>query len=193
MLSCPVKLNTYSTLDNDHIICILCEEMKDYFKVDGLFQISTFFHDIEFNPAILQLSNFTLNFTLTLMLPKVYQNTTEAQFHLDGTSKVEISRLKFSPLPNANERTMSSLMSEPVSLLSPGLFGGYSEAKIGCSIGKTIKRVNEKMQKSLGKIVNLLTLYRQARISTIMFLKLINKKRFPLEVTYFYCIVSIFE
>ncbi|VUZ57544.1 unnamed protein product [Hymenolepis diminuta] len=98
----------------------------------------------------------------------------EAQFHLDGTSKVEISRLKLSPLPNAKERTMFSLMSEPVSFLSSGLFGGYIEAKTGCSIGKTIKRVNEKSQKSLGKIVNLHTLYQQARISTIMFLKLIK-------------------
>ncbi|VDL59624.1 unnamed protein product [Hymenolepis diminuta] len=41
------------------------------------------------------------------------QSLPEAQFHLDGTSKVEISRLKLSPLPNAKERTMFSLMSEP--------------------------------------------------------------------------------
>ncbi|VDL60114.1 unnamed protein product [Hymenolepis diminuta] len=152
--SCPVKLNTYSTPDNDYINCILCVDLKDYFKVDALFQISTLFYDTDFSPAILQLYNFTINFNLTLTLPKVYQNTTESLLHLDGTPKVEISRLKFLPSPNADEGTAFSVLSELTSLLSFGPFGGYIEAKMGSSIRKTIKRVNEKMQKSVGKFVN---------------------------------------
>lgn len=152
--SCPVKLNTYSTPDNDYINCILCVDLKDYFKVDALFQISTLLYDTEFSPAILQLFNFTINFNLTLTLPKVYKNTTEALLHLDGTPKVEISRLKFLPSPNADEGTTFSVLSELTSLLSFGPFGGYIESKIGSSIRKVIKRVNEKMQKSVGKFVN---------------------------------------
>ncbi|KAM3183041.1 hypothetical protein ACTXT7_011151 [Hymenolepis weldensis] len=155
--SCPVKLNTYSTPDNDYINCILCVDLKDYFKIDALFQISTLLYDTEFSPAILQLFNFTIKFNLTLTLPKVYKNTTEALLHLDGTPKVEISRLKFLPSPNADEGTTFSILSELTSFLSLGPFGGYIEAKMGSSIRKTIKHVNEKMQKSVGKLVNMLT------------------------------------
>nr|CDS34018.1 conserved hypothetical protein [Hymenolepis microstoma] len=152
--SCPVKLNTYSTPENDYINCILCMDLKDYFKVDGLFQISTFLYDTEFTPAILQLFNFTVNFNLTLTLPKVYQNTTEALLHLDGTPRVEVSRLQFTSPPDVDEGTAFGFLSDLTNILSSGPFGGYIEAQIGKSIRNAIKIVNQKMQKTVEKLVN---------------------------------------
>ncbi|VDO03414.1 unnamed protein product [Rodentolepis nana] len=151
--SCPVKLTTYSTPEDDYINFILCLDLKNYFKVDGLFQITTLLYDTDFTPAILQLFNFIVNFNLTLTLPKTYQNTTEALLHLDGIPRVEISRLQFSAPPNVDERTAFGFLSDLTNLLSSGPLGGYIEAKIGSTIRRTIQLVNQEMQKTVGKFV----------------------------------------
>lgn len=150
----PAVLNAYSTPDNDYINCLLTLDLKDHFKVDGFFQISTFLFDSEFSPAILQLFDFIIGLNLTLTLPKAYDNTSEALVRLDGIPTVKISRLKFTSPSEAEEESIFGFLTYITSLLSSGPLGGYIEGTIGRGIRKATERLNEKMQKTVEKYVD---------------------------------------
>ncbi|KAM7540351.1 hypothetical protein Aperf_G00000024621 [Anoplocephala perfoliata] len=149
----PTVLNGHSTPDNDYINCVLSLDLKNYLKVEGLFQITTYLYDSGFSPATLQLFDFIVGVNLTLTLPRIYENTSEALLQFDGVPKVDISRLQFTTSED-EEGSMFSILGYMTSLLSSGPLGEYLESKIGHGVSLAIKRLNNKMQETVGKFVD---------------------------------------
>lgn len=152
---CPIELKVNSTPAADYLNGILCIDLKDFFKVDAIFQISTFFYDLGPNPATLQLFDFEVRLNLTLTLPKVYQENSRALLKLDGTPTVELSRLKFTPPPDADTDNAFHIFTDLAGILSAGPIGGYVEMRIAEAIQKALERVNESIQKNVAKLSNL--------------------------------------
>lgn len=154
--SCPITLKTYSTPENDYINCMICLDFKDHLKMEGLFQISTFIYETDFEPASLRLFNLTVELNLTLALPKVFKNTSvhEPPLQLDGFPNVTMHSLKFYPLANSKNDTTFSLLGDIVNLLSPTPLGGFIEARFANTIRQFIKTTSEKLQESVEKFVS---------------------------------------
>ncbi|KAM7540427.1 hypothetical protein Aperf_G00000024606 [Anoplocephala perfoliata] len=150
----PTVLKLYSTPDNDYINCLLSLDLKNYIKVDGFFQISTFLFDSGFSPAIMQLFDFIVEVNLTLTLPKIYAKAYEALLQFDGVPNVEMSKLNFTQPTNAEEESKFGFMSFVTGFLSGGPLGGIIEAKIARSISLVIKGLNEKLQETVGEFVD---------------------------------------
>ncbi|VDM17613.1 unnamed protein product [Hydatigera taeniaeformis] len=149
---CPMDLNVYSTPAADHISGILCIDLKNFFKIDAIFQISTFFYDSNPNPSTLQLFNFKVRLNLTLTLPKIYQENSGALIKLDGIPTVEISRLKFIQPPDADISDDFDFLTDLAGTLSAGPLGGYIEMRIGEAIQKALKELNKSLEKNVAKL-----------------------------------------
>ncbi|KAM7540411.1 hypothetical protein Aperf_G00000024628 [Anoplocephala perfoliata] len=143
----PTVLKAYSTPDNDYINCILTLSLKDYFKVDGFFQISMY--DSKYRPATMELFGFIVEINLTLTLPKTYKETSELLLHFDGVANVEIERLDFTKSSKAKEEPIFDLLTSLTSSISSGTFRGFVESKIARCINLTIKRLNNRLQERI--------------------------------------------
>ncbi|KAH9287316.1 hypothetical protein ECG_01940 [Echinococcus granulosus] len=151
---CPIALKVLSTPTADLISGTLCIDLKDFFKIDAIFKISTFFYDSDPNPATLQLFDFIVRLNVTLTLPKIYQEESGALLKLDGTPTVEMSSLKFIPPPNADTHDTFNFITDLVGTLSAGPIGGYIEMRMAEAVQKALGQINKSMQKSVAKFVN---------------------------------------
>ncbi|VDK38612.1 unnamed protein product [Taenia asiatica] len=151
---CPIELKVKSTSTADYIIGTLCIDLKDFLKVEAIFQISTFFYDWGPNPATLQLFDFKMRLNLSLTLPKIYEENSRALLKLDGTPVVELSRLNFIPPPDADTDDAFYFFTDLAGIFSAGPIGGYIEMRIAEAVQKTLKKLNESMQKNVAKLAN---------------------------------------
>ncbi|KAL5112813.1 hypothetical protein TcWFU_008798 [Taenia crassiceps] len=153
--SCPVDLKVGSTSTADYFNGTLCIDLKDFFKVDAIFQINTIFYDFGPNPATLQLFDFKVNLDFTVTLPKIYHENSRALLKLDGAPIVEISRLEFIPPPDADGDDAFNFFTDLTGIISAGPIGGYIEMRIAQAIRMALEQVNKSVQKNVANLAKL--------------------------------------
>lgn len=143
----PLNVDFFSSAQNHHLSVMLCADLEDHFKADGLVQISTFFYETPYEPAVLSISGFKVNLNLTLLLPRIFDELADARVTLEGIPEVT-SRVVTLTINGVEENgtIASSALADIINAMSSGPFGPFVDSKIAKSIKEAISRLSKKIQ-----------------------------------------------